>query len=245
MPYRRLPTTDQARRRAMAKALEMGSIKMPGELAFSQETLEELRDFSPLFEKAIANYRSCLEFQVEKNKDYSEIVRKARLYISHFIQVLNLSIAREEIGSGAREFYGFGEDDSTVPALNLESEILEWGTKIIDGEQTRMSKGGNPVYSPSIALVKVHFSTFQEAHYLQKTLQADTARALEKVALMRETADNLIRNLWNEIEVHYQYLAPKHKRQKAKDYGIVYIYRRKELRRLNPEDLQTDLVFEM
>jgi len=245
MPYRRLPTTDQARRRAMVKALEMGSVKVPAELSFSQKTLEKLRVFSPEFEKALANYKSCLEFQVQKNKNYSEIVRKARLYISHFIQVLNLSVAREEIDPVEREFYGLGKDDNNVPPLNLESEILNWGENIIKGEEARMAKGGNPVYCPSIALVKVHFSAFKDACHLQKTLQANTARALEQIAEMRQSADNLIRELWNEIELHYQILSPKHKRQKAKDYGIVYIYRRNELKKASPEELQTDLVFEM
>ncbi|NQU84728.1 MAG: hypothetical protein HQ541_03110 [Mariniphaga sp.] len=245
MPYRRLPTTDQARRRAMAKAMEIGSSKMPDNLAFSQQTLEKLRAFSPEFEKALANYKSSLEYQVLKNKDYGEVVRKARIYLSHFIQVLNLAIAREEMEPTDREYYGFGKDDNNVPSLNLESEISNWGNKIIDGEQTRVNKGGNPLYSPSIALVKVHFSAFQDAYHTQKTLQANTVRTLEQIAEMRETADNLIKDLWNEIELNYQYLSPKHKRQKAKDYGLVYIYRRNELKKANPEELQTDLIFEM
>lgn len=245
MPYRRLPTTDQARRRAMKQALEMGNNTNPEKLAFSQKTFEKLQSFSTAFENAIINYKSSLDFQVLKNKDYSEIVRKARLYISHFIQVMNLAIAREELQPKDREYYGLGIDDNNVPPLNLESEIANWGTNIIEGEQKRMSKGGNPIYSPSIALVKVHFSAFQEAYHTQKTLQANTIRALEKVAEMRENADYLIRDLWNEIELKYQYLSPKHKRQKAKDYGLVYIYRRNELKKANPEELQTDLIFEM
>ncbi|MFH1001173.1 MAG: hypothetical protein V1783_10075 [Bacteroidota bacterium] len=245
MPYRRLPTTDQARKRALEKALEIGSLKNSVDLAFSQITLEKLRTFYPTFEKELNNYKSNLELQVQKNKDYCEILRKARLYISHFIQVLNLAIARDEIENEAREFYSLGKDDSSVPPLNLESEISLWGEQIVEGEKARIRKGGNPLYSPSIALVKVHFSAFQDAFFLQKTLQSNTSKSLERVAEMRDTADELIKNLWNEIELHYQFLSPKHKRQKAKDYGIVYIYRRNELKKLNPEELQTDLVFEM
>jgi hypothetical protein len=245
MPYRRLPTTDQARRRALAKALEMGSIKIPSELAFSQQTLENIRAFHPEFEKALLHYQSCLRFQVEKNQNYSDLVRKARVYISHFIQVLNLAIAREEIHPQDREYYGLKKNETTVPSLTLETEIMDWGDKIIQGEQARIENGGSPLYSPSIALVKVHYSTFCDAFHLQKTLQANTSRALEKIADLRETADSLIRTLWNEIELHYQYMSPKHKRQITKEYGIVYIYRKKELRRLNPEEMQTDLIFEM
>ena len=229
----------------MTQALEIGTRISPSQLAFSQKTLKKIGDFSVEFEHAITNYKSSLDYQVLRNKDYGEIVRKARLYISHFVQVLNLAIAREEMDPRVREYYGLGIDDSAVPSLIQESEIANWGNAIIEGEQKRIGKGGNPLYSPSIALVKVHYSNFKDAYHLQKTLQANTIRALDKIGELRETADNLIRDLWNEIELHYQFLSPKHKRQKAKEYGVVYIYRRNELKKASPEELQTDLVFEM
>jgi hypothetical protein len=245
MPYRRLPTTDQARKRAMEKALEMGSIKIPAELSFSQTILEKLRAFYPAFEKALTRYRKNVETQEEKNNEYDELIRKARLYLSHFIQVFNLAIAREEIAPEAREFFGLGKDDDFIPPLNLETEILSWGEKIIYGEQNRIRNGGNPIYSPSIALVKVHYDAFRDAVNYQKTSQAETLNSLERVAKMRDTADNLLHELWDEIELHYQFLSPKNKRLKAADYGVVYIYRQNELNCLDSEKLQTDLVFEM
>jgi hypothetical protein len=245
MPYRRLPTTDLARKKAMEKALEMGSLKIPAELSFSQPTLEKLRAIYPAFEKALTRYRQNIELQEEKNGEYDLLIQKARVYLSHFVQVFNLAVAREEIAPEAREFFGFGKDDDFIPPLNLESEILSWGEKIIYGEQNRIRNGGNPIYSPSIALVKVHYDAFRDAVNLQKTLQSETLNSLERVAKMRDAVDNLIHNLWDEVELHYQFLSPKNKRQKSVDYGVVYIFRQNEATLLDSEKLQTEFVFGM
>lgn len=245
MPYRRLPTTDQARKKAMEQALEMGRKKIPVELSFSQHTHEKLINFYPAFEKALTTYRKNVGLQEVENIEYEKHFQKARLYLSHFVQVLNLAIEREEIAPDVRELYGFGKEDNFIPPLNLESEILDWGEKIIEGEQARIRVGGNPIYSPSIALVKVHYDLFRKAVNSRETLQTETVDSLEQVTKMRHKADNLIRDLWDEIELNYQFLSPKQKRQRAVDYGIVYIYRQNELNRFEIEELQTDLVFEM
>lgn len=245
MPYRRLPNTDQTRKRAIEQALEMSRKKIPVELFFSQNTYEKLINFYSAFEKVLTTYRKNVELQEEKITEYEETFQKARIYLSHFVQVLNLAIERQEVNPEDREFYGFGEDDSFIPSLNLESEILSWGEKIIEGEQARIRVGGNPIYSPSIALVKVHYDLFCRAVNFRKTLQAETVDSLEQVTKMRGKADILIRDLWNEIELHYQFLSPKQKRQRAIDYGIVYVYRQNELNRFEIEELQTDLVFAM
>jgi hypothetical protein len=243
MPYRRLPTTDQARKRAIEQALEMGRKKIPVELSFAQHTHEKLLNFYPAFEKVLTTYRKNTELLEEKNTDYESTLYKARLYLSHFVQVLNLAIERQEINWMDREFYGFGAEDNFIPPLNLEQEIIGWGEKIIEGEQVRVRAGGNPIYSPSIALVKVHYDQFLKEVNFRKNLQAEIVDSLEQVTKMRNKADLLILDLWNEIELHYQYLAPNAKRQRATDYGIVYVYRQNELSRAEQEELQTNLFF--
>ena len=104
MPYRRLPTTDQARKRAINAALRMGESKQLSELAFSSESLEYLNEFHNKFEIALKRNKAEQDRQLEKNKAYNDFQKKARLYISHFIQVLNMAILREEIKPEARVF---------------------------------------------------------------------------------------------------------------------------------------------
>ena len=230
MPYRRLPTTDQARKRAITAALRMGETKKLSDLAFSKESLENLNEFQNEFEIALRRNKEEQDNQLERNKAFTEFQRKARMYVSHFFQVLNMAISRDEMKPEARVFYNLDVTDLTLPALGTEEEILEWGEKVINGEQQRINEGGSPIYNPSIALVKVHYSAFKDVFMLQKVLQDDNSIIKSGMIMLREKADNIIRQIWNEIEKNFEHLSPKEKREKAAEYGVIYVLRRKELK---------------
>ena len=243
MPYRRLPNTDLARLRAIEAALELGKRTALTQLAFSQQTLEKLQTFYPHLLGAIRQLNLSKQNQFDRSKEYGEIFRKAKLYLSHFLQVVNFAIAREEMKPEVIEFYGLKVNSRATPPLNLEAHVLSWGERIIEGEQKRIMKGGSPIYSPSIALVKVHYEEFKEAYRQQKTLQNNTNRASVKVAELREKADELIQQMWNEVENSMLHLSDEEKREKASRYGIVYVYRASEQKKLEVEGLQQSIVF--
>ena len=91
----------------------------------------------------------------------------ARLYLSHFIQVLNLAVIRSEIRLSHKEYYGLDAQNS-LPDLSSEQALVEWGRKVIEGENRRISQGGIPIYNPTIAKVKVHYDIFLEGYERQK-----------------------------------------------------------------------------
>lgn len=243
MPYRRLPNTDVARLRAIEAGLELGKKTAYTKLAFSQQTLENLQTFYPHFLGAIRQLNLSKQNQFDRSKEYGEIFRKAKLYISHFLQVVNFAIARGEMKPEVIEFYGLKMNSKAAPPLNLEANVLTWGERIIEGEQKRIQKGGSPIYSPSIALVKVHYEEFKEAYRHQKMLQNITNRASMKVAELREQADQLIQQMWNEVENSMIHLSDDEKREKASEYGIVYVYRTSEQKKIEVESVQQSIVF--
>ncbi len=231
MPYRRLPNTDLARIRALRSAQDMGEIFSSIELGFSFILLRKLHDFLPHFEMAIGNHRQAIGEQSAKSKEYTERQKRARLYVSHFIQVLNFTIARDELKPKVREFYGLNVNSQSIPSLVKDTKLIEWGEKLIEGERLRMAAGGNPIYSPSIALVRVNNDKFRDAYNHQKTLQSNTQRFSEQVAQRRFEADQIILDIWNEVEMHYKDLAEDERREICSRYGIVYVWRKSELDR--------------
>jgi len=223
MPYRRLPNTDQARLRALHTAIILGQKTAPEDLAFSLKSLNRLRSFYTNFETTVIHHKLARKQQEKSSNIYIDTFRKARLYLSHFIQVLNFAIQRGDIKSSAREFYGFSDKKS--PSLILDSEVLEWGKKIIEGEQKRITHGGNPLYNPSIAVVKVKFDQFIDAYHFQRTLQNNTARWTAKTAELRKEADEIILEIWNEVEDKFSDLPDELKRERSMEYGLTYVYR--------------------
>lgn len=159
-------------------------------------------------------------------------VKTARLYISHFIQVLNLAVIRSEVRIAHKEYYGLDTSNNNVPDLSTEPALAEWGRKIVDGENKRISQGGIPIYNPTIAKVRVHYDIFMDSYEKQKNLQSLTARSLDTLASMRAEADGLILDIWNQVEKKFEEVTPNEKRlDLCRDYGIIYYYRTGEKRK--------------
>lgn len=231
MPYRRLPNTDQARIRALKAVVSQGDACDIFDLAISLKTLNEVRNFLSRFEAAHAYYMECYERQSKAGRKHQGNVRIARLYVSHFIQVLNLAVIRSEIREQHKAYYGLESYGNTVPDLVSEPALAEWGQKIIDGENRRISQGGVPIYNPAIAKVRVYYDVFMDSYEQQKKLQALTANSLEQVAAMRAEADRLILDVWNQVEKKFADLAPASERlNRCKEYGLIYYYRTGEKR---------------
>lgn len=229
--------------RAMEAALKKAAFKNEEKIAFSQASIEDLQIVKSRFENMLKQYEMNISIQSEKNAEYKTSMERARMYISHFIQVLFLTSDRGEINGGIK-FYELKEFEGKVPPLNTEKEILYWGEKIIVGEQKRIQNGGSAIYNPSIALVRVKFEEFKDAAIFQHNLKRNTARTHDKMQELRKTSNDFISKLWTEIEENIPVESAKQKRQIAQDYGIVYIFRRKEKKTLSSKELQRDLLFD-
>lgn len=227
MPYRRLPNTDNARIRSLRMAIEkLKTSDNPELIRYDVQTLEiMLRNF----ENAQIMYRQSLSKQVAENQKFQKLVKNARLYISHFIQVLNLAIIRNEIKKEIKSHYGLTEDSYSVPDLMSNEAILTWGENILKGESIRVQQlGGTPIYNPTIARVNVAFSQFKEAYFNQKTYQNITIRQLDNLSQQRNSIDSILCTLWNEIESAFSYLNTQERIKCCKEYGIVYYLRKSE-----------------
>jgi hypothetical protein len=238
MPYRRLPNTDTARIKAMRIALEKGKELPPNKCAFSSKTIVRLQKFLPQFDHNLQLYRHALASQNKKSKDYNESLRKARIYLTHFIRVMNMAIFRGELPAETRAYFGLATDESTVPSFNTENELMSWGRRIIEGEEFRIKKGGSPITNPTIAVVKVRFENFLEAWNYHNTLAKRTIDYTEKNYNLRKEADELILHLWNEVEGTHSILPDDIRKEKSEEYGLVYFYRKGELDKVDASEFQ-------
>ncbi|MDR2039833.1 MAG: hypothetical protein LBQ60_18070 [Bacteroidales bacterium] len=228
MPYRRLPNTDVARLKALNQAFLKGKELPPFKLAFSQSTFNRVQGFLSHFESTVRLYKNTYASTVAKNKEYPSSYKKVKLYISHFIQVMNMAIARGELPNSIRSFYGIKEHDNKVPEMNTEAELIKWGEQVISGEMERVRKGMSPITNPTIAVVKVRYEQFLDAYRAKKINQKNNVRILNDVAEQRTQADEIILCIWNEVEKHFSDLPDDQMREKCKEYGVNYVYRKNE-----------------
>ena len=117
MPYRRLPNTDQARLSALQTAVQAASEADFTEQVISYRTLTNAQKFLMQFETQVSQYHENFRSKVSANKQYRHNVQNARMYISHFIQVLNLAVIRGEIKKEQKELYKLDPQNHILPDL--------------------------------------------------------------------------------------------------------------------------------
>lgn len=227
MSYRRLPKTDMARIRSLKKMLDkcMENGVYSNVLPF--KTYYRVRDFLNVFESAQKQYVAALAEQTKQRNTsyYVKSYHDLRLYTSHFIQVLQLAIVRGEVKNKFKSYYGL-QSSNVMPVLSSASACLAWSEKIIEGERLRLEEGGTPIYNPTIARVKVQYDMFNDLYSSQIDLREKVSNRLKTVTDMREEADALILEVWNEIEKSMQSYQGEERIKRCSDYGIIYYSRK-------------------
>jgi hypothetical protein len=228
MPYRRLPNTDNARIKALKAAVEKAADTDFQELSIPPKALADARSALTHFESLCLRYQQMYDTQVKANKTFLGKAKNARMYISHFVQVLYMCVMRAEIKEEQLKLYGLEDAHMVVPDLTSNEQLLEWGKKIIEGENARISRGGVPIYNPSVAKVNVMYTLFRDGYQTQKLHQKATMRVLNEIADCREAVDKIIVDIWEEVEKYNMHLPPEQRLVQNRAYGIVYYYRKGE-----------------
>jgi hypothetical protein len=82
-------------------------------------------------------------------------------------------------------------------------------------------------------VVKVHIDQFKDASHNLEGLKKRIQNAQERLGNVRDEADSIIQQLWNEIEETFKDLPEELKREKCSEYGVIYVFRKNELNGFN------------
>ena len=77
-------------------------------------------------------------------------------------------------------------------------------------------------------MVATHYDIFREAYQAQRVLQERTNKALEETKAIRPEVDEVILDLWNQIEAHYADLPAEQRFLAAAKLGVIYYNRKNE-----------------
>ena len=228
MPYRRLPKTDAARLKALKMLLSNDDIYTVRKNIVDWKSLNKAQTVYDRLYTACGQYKLMLKAQTRQTAKIDKLLRNASMYVSHFLQVLFLAVERKEIKSIHLTLYGMSADTSSLPNIKSVEGLMEWAPKIIDGEKSRIKKGGRPIYNPTIGMVATHYDIFKETYDKQRMLVARTQKALEDARILRPETDELLLDIWNQIEKHYESEPPEVRFAECRKLGIIYYYRRNE-----------------
>ena len=228
MPYRRLPKTDTARIKTLKCVADLENKFSFHNIPLSYNLLNRAKTQLSLFEHHQAMYvDNCKKWQ-NNNAKLRETQQVIKTYISHFIQVFNFAVSRGEFRKESKICYNLAPDTDTLPPLNSEENILLWGQNLIDGEKLRVSKGSSPMTNPTISNVKIHYESFKDTRAELQFLRIAIDRTKENFNVERAKTDQLIKEIWDEIENNFSQLPPEERIEACKKCGIIYYNRSSE-----------------
>jgi len=188
-----MPEKDEDRIVAIQAAIDREELLLETERAFLDGEILEFKTFVRKYEGEIAMLQHTQEDRTKTLLQYKDLFKNAQMYIAHFIQVLQLTVIRNEIKFDHLSCYGFETSkELEMPDLSTEDAVLIWGEKIIRGESERLSRGGMPLYNPAIAKVRVHYELFRDIIQSLKIYRQNALRYQANVVEMRKKAAEYI-----------------------------------------------------
>jgi hypothetical protein len=225
MPYRYLPNSDNSRLTAVRKAYEKASSVQPSDLPFSTANRDLLNTLYPKLNKEISERGSALSVQSSATKALLESQEKMKIYISHFFQVFNLGIDMGKYKASERGYFQLDISQESVPDLKSVDNICLLAGNIINGDPKRVAAGCAEMANPSTAEVGAVFQDFSVKLTNQSTSKDIFEKEQKDVDNLRAEADELIRDIWDEIEFAFRKDEPSAMRRKAREFGVVYASR--------------------
>lgn len=227
MYLKRVPETDDGKIRTLQAAVDREEINGDQRIILSVEEIEELRFFITSYEGARFVLKQAVKDSTKSQTEYGELFKNAQMYVSHFIQVLQMTAIRNEIKLDALSGYGFENGkELELPDLSTEEAVVYWGEKIIQGEAKRLSCRGYPLYNPAIAKVKVHYELFLDVAHSAKIYRQNVIRQQAVLYEMQKKAENMIRDIWSRVEEKYGNLPFQELSQVYQAYKISYHYQK-------------------
>lgn len=146
-----------------------------------------------------------------------------RLYISHFIQVFNFGVVRGKYPAGHRAYYNLPVEDSALPDLTKDSDLLKWANFIVAGDVLRLAAGGVPMENPTPAEVDAARMNFETLFTSQSNNKDAFDNAQEDLEAYFVEADKTILKVWDELEAFYNDEPDESRRENMREWGVVYI----------------------
>jgi hypothetical protein len=226
MPFRQLPPTDAARGTALTAAFKKTTAVPAASLLISPTTLATLTTLLPQWEKEIAERADALGTQTLSTSALDSAGTTLRQYVSHFIQVYQLGVARGLFSASGRASYELSVNEETVPALSSEADLLTWASRIVKGDPRRVALHSEPAMAmPSAAEVETALETYEAKLAVQTTAKDSLAEEQSDVNNLRPAADQLIKDIWDEVEFALRQLDPPTLRRRAREGGVFYALR--------------------
>ncbi|AHW62027.1 hypothetical protein FH5T_13580 [Draconibacterium orientale] len=226
-----MPVSIIDRTKVLEKTSEKATSTPADQWAISTETQTRLTTLYPAFRQEIAERQE----QFAKQAEASEVENAQQVVlhrcVSHFFQVFNLAVERGVFSASDRLYYGLNANQSELPKLSTEQDLTTWALNLIMGEQKRTQQTDPeaadpvPMSNPSAAEVQTELMRYNELSSAQSAEKQAFDAENKDVLDMLPEIDELIRDIYDEVEFYYRKETPPNRRKLAREWGVSYVSR--------------------
>lgn len=219
---RRLPNSNITRLEALSAAKKKLLSSNPEDLILSDNIVDRLNNMYFLYSNAYSERIAAFGDKASYSNAIQQNRKALQMYLSHFIQVFNLGIERNEHPVEHRSFYGLPINNQVLPNLKSEASVLLWSNNLVAGDAKRLEAGGLPMSNPSIAQIITATKVLSQNIALHNAQEDVCNKAQSALDDLNPEADKVILRLWNEIAVAYDNLDAPARRRKSREWGVMY-----------------------
>jgi hypothetical protein len=220
---RKLPNSNLGRQNALYLAFGKQATISPGNEVLHPQTATRLTTEGPQYNTALSDV-ALAQSNLSTHTPLKVVgITNCRTYVSHFIQVFNLGVARGKYLAGHRSLYMLPVDSSALPTMTTDTETVLWAHRIITGDSARITAGGAPMANPDTMEV-ITASSNANSYFLAQNALSETLKARQQaVDDINPDADKLILRIWDEVEAYYGEDDAEGTRAHARLWGVVYV----------------------
>jgi hypothetical protein len=181
--------------------------------------MQLIEKYYPIFEKIIA-YKEWLKTEQQQlDKTYTDLLKKAKLFVVHYYQVMFLAIERGELQATITSYYGLNYPFD-LPKIETDEDLICQSKILFDGDSRRIGDGGKYFANPNIGTVKVWVDKFMEA-YQVKTNKFNVKQAeIENIENIRKETDEIIEGIFQKLCNNFAELSFEEQQQEFLKFGI-------------------------
>lgn len=234
-----LPNSDATRIAAFDALAKKAALVPEADRPYPVALHAQAATFGPQFKTEAQQAGTALSAQSAATSQATLDFLALQTVASHYIQVLNLAVARGVIPRDARAHYQLDVSSAALPDLITQADVVLWADRIVKGDAARLAAdpAAVPMAMPGVAEVQAAAAAYAASSSTQSTAKDAYDDEQQDVAALRPAADKLIKDIWDHIEFTYRDDPGPSKRRKAREWGITYVTRPGETP--DPEDPAT------
>lgn len=217
-----LPNTDYLRNQALKNIQIAARQSVQPDDYISLQNLDKASEYHLLTEKILTHHALNIKLRIEHEKEYNKLYEKAKIYVQHYLQSINMAIERDELPTSIRNYYGLNEQTGKIPEIAHANALLEESHKLFENDSRRMAEGGKYFTNPTIGVVKVWFDKFYEAHQKQINMSFVKTGEIENLGQIRKEIDAFIDRVWSEVATNAAVLPESRRSEVLALFGVQY-----------------------